>query len=234
MAIMQEMGGDKSRFGPRWGNLDVPIAQWRGPKEGTWSQHDSIMHARDYGKGVWAVGHGRMPSVVLLHNCSLQGPLSPQLCRLSSLTALFLNSNQITVVPEGIGNLSSLIELSLSSNQITTVPDAIGRLTNLAILEMRTNQIAVVPDAIGRLSNLKELDFYANQITAFPNTIGNLSNLTRLSLSANRISTVPDAISSLSNLTELDLRWNSLTEEELKRIQAIKKRCFSRCTTFDV
>ena len=47
------------------------------------------------------------------------------------LDSLYLSSNQLTTLPESIGNLSSLEELFLSSNQLTTLPESICNLTNL-------------------------------------------------------------------------------------------------------
>ena len=49
-------------------------------------------------------------------------------------------NNQLTSVPNEIGNLNSLIKLYLSSNQLTVFPDKIGNLTALEILNIANNQ----------------------------------------------------------------------------------------------
>jgi len=48
---------------------------------------------------------------------------------LSNLEWLWLQRNQLTTLPESIGNLSSLERLWLMGNQITTLPESICNLT---------------------------------------------------------------------------------------------------------
>jgi Leucine-rich repeat (LRR) protein len=84
---------------------------------------------------------------------------------LSTLKILYLDNNQITAIPDAIGNLTNLQKLSLRDNKITTIPDAIGRLTNLQFLYLDNNQITEIPDAIDSLTELLKLDLSNNQLT---------------------------------------------------------------------
>ena len=47
------------------------------------------------------------------------------------LDSLVISSNQLTTIPESIGNLSSLERLWLYNNQLTTIPESICNLTDL-------------------------------------------------------------------------------------------------------
>ncbi|MEG5045105.1 leucine-rich repeat domain-containing protein, partial [Microcoleus sp. B4-C1] len=124
----------------------------------------------------------------------------------SNLEILNLHQNQITSIPEAIGQLSNLEILNLHQNQITSIPEAIGQLSNLEILSLGQNQITSIPEAIGQLSNLKWLKLDQNQITSIPEAIGQLFNLKRLTLGSNQITEIPEAIRSMENLGKLDLR----------------------------
>jgi Leucine-rich repeat (LRR) protein len=131
--------------------------------------------------------------------------------QLTNLTSLYLNSNQLTVLPESIGQLTSLTSLSLSSNQLLALSEALGQLTNLTSLYLRSNQLTALPESIGQLTNLTSLYLSHNQLTALPEAIGQLTNLTSLYLRSNQLKALPEALGQLINFTSLDLRYNQLT-----------------------
>jgi len=84
--------------------------------------------------------------------------------------------------------------LNLGGNQLTTLPDSIGNLTNLNTLNLGGNkylggnQLTTLPKSIGNLNNLNELYLENNQLTTLPDSIENLTNLTHLYLNDNPIS----------------------------------------------
>ena len=53
--------------------------------------------------------------------------------------------NQITNLPESIGNLSNLTLLFLDKNQITNLPESIGKLSNLKMLFVKENPLENPP-----------------------------------------------------------------------------------------
>jgi Leucine-rich repeat (LRR) protein len=169
----------------------------------------------------------------------LVGSIPSAIANLSSLTHLFLNTNQLNLsIPPEIGNLSNLIFLNLYINQLSgSIPAEIGNLTRLTYLSLGYNQLAgpippeignlpsllnlylndnelsgVIPAEISNLHNLTNLTFGANQLSGpIPVEIGNLTNLIYLKLYNNQLTgTIPAEIGSLSNLKELYLYNNQL------------------------
>ncbi|MDF5712105.1 MAG: leucine-rich repeat domain-containing protein, partial [Nostoc sp. S4] len=133
--------------------------------------------------------------------------------------------NQITKIPESIGQLSNLTELVLHKNQISEIPESIGQLSNLSKLYLYENQISEISEWIGQLSNLTLLSLYENQISEISESIGQLSNLTLFSLDNNQISKIPESIGQLSNLTLFSLSNNQISEisESIGQLKNLSK-----------
>ena len=60
-----------------------------------------------------------------LSSLDLKG-LPPEIVKCKHLTELYLDSNEITLGMEVIGQLSNLVLLSLYNNKLTSIPEAIG------------------------------------------------------------------------------------------------------------
>jgi Leucine-rich repeat (LRR) protein len=130
---------------------------------------------------------------------------------LVALKWLNLDGNQLTTLPEDIGELVALELLSLTGNQLTTLPEAIWKLTAMEGLYLIGNQLTILPEAIGELVALKRLYLNGNQLTTLPEAMGNLTNLQMLYLMNNKLTALPEALGSLTNLQELYLMDNQLT-----------------------
>jgi len=72
------------------------------------------------------------------------------------LNQLYLGNNQLTVIPESIGQLIALNILGLSNNQLTVIPESIGQLTALNTLYLSNNPLTDLNCAIN--INDKKLD----------------------------------------------------------------------------
>ncbi|CAK8990647.1 unnamed protein product [Durusdinium trenchii] len=155
---------------------------------------------------------------------------------MESLVSLYLASNQLTDLPEGLDRLQQLKRhgstrpgrwvppkkgaeprvgwrLELSKNQLMELPESLCRLNaSLKYLHAYSNQFTSLPNALGELNALKRLSLGTNQLTSLPESMGQLRNLEQLTLRNNRLTTLPESLGQLKNLTRLHLAHNQLTE----------------------
>ena len=114
-------------------------------------------------------------------------PILPAICKLSSLVALQLLSNQMSgVLPQCIGNLSYLDIMNFRQNLLHgTVPDSFRNGSKLRFLDFSQNQLdGRVPWPIERFWRF--IDLSDNQFTdGFPSWIGTLPLLRLLILRSN-------------------------------------------------
>ncbi len=103
----------------------------------------------------------------------------------TKIHTLNLVNNQLTSLPNSIGNLTQLQKLRLTFNHLTSLPDSIGNLTQLKTLSLGRNRLTSLPNSIGNLTQLQELYLRRNILTSLPNSIGNLTQLQELDLSFN-------------------------------------------------
>ena len=81
---------------------------------------------------------------------------------------LNLYGNQLTSVPEELGQLINLKGLSLVGNQLTSIPKELGQLTNLAMLLLSGNRLTSIPKELRQLKRLNILDLRNNRLTNLP------------------------------------------------------------------
>jgi len=96
-----------------------------------------------------------------------------------------LENNQLSSLPELIGNLTLLEELTLKNNKLTTVPESLGNLTSLEELWLNNNQLTTLPESIVNLKSLKFLNLEKNQLTNLPGSMWKFKSLERLELRDN-------------------------------------------------
>jgi Leucine-rich repeat (LRR) protein len=137
--------------------------------------------------------------------------LSPNWSCLKSLKALYLNNNQLTVLPEFFKGFSQLEVLTLNNNQLTAVPECIKNFSQLVVLNLSNNQLTTVPELFKGFSQLGVLALNNNQLTVVPKCIKIFSHLRVLMLNNNQLTTVPELFKSFSQLRVLELNNNQLT-----------------------
>ena len=67
------------------------------------------------------------------------------------------NSNNISVLPEKIGNLTKLRTLVLNTNNLTSLPNSITKLINLEILDLSINKNLDIHKQLAKLKELPKL-----------------------------------------------------------------------------
>ncbi|XP_015908821.1 CCR4-NOT transcription complex subunit 6-like isoform X5 [Parasteatoda tepidariorum] len=88
--------------------------------------------------------------------------LSASLFRMTNLTVLYLNDNQLHVLPGEISLLVNLAHLNVSHNKLRTLPPEIGDMTSLRELIAKNNYISTLPTELGKLFKLCKLDLTGN------------------------------------------------------------------------
>ena len=131
---------------------------------------------------------------------------------LTNLEKLNIYINNLTSLPESIGNLINLKELDIYDSNLTSLPESIGNLTNLNNLRINNNNLTSLPESIGNLIKLNNLRIDNNNLTSLPESIGNLTNLEKLNISSNNLTSIPNSIGNLTNLKILHMNNNKLTK----------------------
>ncbi|KAI3948533.1 hypothetical protein MKW92_018102 [Papaver armeniacum] len=178
------------------------------------NEYDTEMH------GTISPSLGNLEFLQLLDLSSLKfltGSIPSELGKLSHLTSLSLNSNQLNgTIPASFQNLHRLNHLELGGNYLSgSVPTTVIQdMSSLTYLSLSENQLSgEIPYSVVKLVSLWMLDLGGNNFTgSIPSEIGSLKYLIYLHLSDNQLSgIIPSSIGELSNLQELDLSRNRLS-----------------------
>ncbi|HEX4608094.1 MAG TPA: COR domain-containing protein [Urbifossiella sp.] len=135
------------------------------------------------------------------------------MARRSGARVLYLTHNNLTDVPESLGQLTWLRSLNLSHNELTAVPESLRQLTQLQELFFQSNRLKAVPASLGQLTQLHDLYLNNNDLTALPESLGQLTRLQTLNLSGNDLTALPVSLGQLTQLQKLDLAGNPLNPE---------------------
>ena len=95
--------------------------------------------------------------------------------QLSELSSLFIEKHDLTELPDSFTMLANLKHLYISNNWLTSLPAEFGDLTNLETLDLGYNQLVSISESIGDLENIEYLFLFNNQLTSLPETICNLN-----------------------------------------------------------
>ena len=106
------------------------------------------------------------------------------LAKCPALTMIGIKSNQIKTVPENSLPVNTRW-LILTGNQISKLPNSIGQLTKLEKLALAGNQLTELPTSMENCHALQLIRLSANQLTALPDFLLNLPKLAWIAFAGN-------------------------------------------------
>lgn len=121
-----------------------------------------------------------------------------------------INNNQISEIPDSVGDLKALSRIIIDSNKISKISNRLSELEYFKDFRLSNNNISNVPSIVWNLKYLNILILSNNQISKLPEELGNLQSLTQLYLQNNLLETLPDGIGNLSSLEHLFLENNPI------------------------
>jgi len=132
-----------------------------------------------------------------------------------------MTRNKISSIPEEIRDLKCLKTLEMNDNNITTLPDWLGELTEVERLDFQSNKLNRIPDSITNLTKLRTLDVRYNEIISLPEDLGNCSELWWLDVGFNALTELRSSLSKLEKLYTFKISNNKFasTPELVKVLQ---------------
>lgn len=88
----------------------------------------------------------------------------------------------------------NIYELNFSEQELTTLPESIGNCVNLRVLNCNKNNLTFLPESLGNCIELKELDCSYNKLTKIPQSIWKCVNLIKLNCSYNNLTNLDEII----------------------------------------
>ncbi|XP_012876850.1 PREDICTED: E3 ubiquitin-protein ligase LRSAM1 isoform X2 [Dipodomys ordii] len=129
--------------------------------------------------GAFATCKVLQKKVLIVHTNHLTSllPKSCSLLSLATIKVLDLHDNQLTALPDDIGQLTALQVLNVERNQLTYLPRSIGNLIQLQTLNIKDNKLKELPDTTGELRSLRTLDVSGNEIQRLPQLLAHVRTL---------------------------------------------------------
>lgn len=131
----------------------------------------------------------------------------PRLC--PNLRVLSMQNNLLYNLDQTIGNFPFLQELYLDGNEISLLPPQMSRLRFLRVLSLSQNAFISLNFVVEDFKLLEVLRADENQIRDVPPELGDLPRLVELSLQGNRINFVTSNLSRCEFLQVLNLAGNA-------------------------
>ncbi|XP_029776987.1 E3 ubiquitin-protein ligase LRSAM1 isoform X2 [Suricata suricatta] len=148
--------------------------------------------------GAFATCKVLQKKVLIVHTNHLTSllPKSCSLLSLATIKVLDLHDNQLSALPDDIGQLTALQVLNVERNQLTYLPRSIGNLIQLQTLNVKDNKLRELPDTVGELRSLRTLDISENEIQRLPQLLAHVRTLETLSLDASSMVYPPQEVCS--------------------------------------
>ena len=127
-----------------------------------------------------------------------------------------MDNNQLTALPEQLGNLKCLKRLTASENQLQEFGSVLCDMSKLEFVNVAGNRIKRLPDDMSHFSAV-ELNLNGNQLPRLPPSVAKAERLKVLRVEENVLSLegVPVELLATSNVSLLCLDGNVFTNREL-------------------
>lgn len=152
-----------------------------------------------------------VPGLQLFLNNNEIEVVPEEFAALDNVTFVYLNSNKVRVIPAAVTRMKSLQGMYFTENQLTEIPPELFAMKQLRKFQISRNHVKEIPAAFGNLVNLIHLNLAENDITSLPDSMANLKQLRVCDLSENRLTNLPEAFGSVQILYQLRVRNNPLT-----------------------
>lgn len=155
-------------------------------------------------------------------------------------TIAYANRNNITSLPDSIGNFTNLIEFNGNESGLISLPDSIGNLASLEYFNCSDNNLTSIPDSIGNLANLTHIVLSNNpDLSGLPSTMSNLKKLEQIFVDLASLTEIPAFVTELPALTEISMHTNKINtiSEELFNLISTKfdgKTFYKQHSTVDI
>lgn len=143
--------------------------------------------------------------------------------QLACLTSLDLSHNSLTGLPQSFGGLKYLRTLNLAYNRLATLPEFLfGAAQALANLNVSNNVLETLPDDFNKFVCLDCFDASCNSLQAFLDLKSNMKSLRWLNMSSNKIKDVHNIIF-LPNCATVNVASNEIESlpEDIERAQSL-------------
>ncbi|XP_075842012.1 E3 ubiquitin-protein ligase LRSAM1 isoform X2 [Microtus pennsylvanicus] len=136
--------------------------------------------------GAFATCKVLQKKVLIVHTNHLTSllPKSCSLLSLATIKVLDLHDNQLTALPDDMGQLTALQVLNVERNQLMHLPRSVGNLLQLQTLNVKDNKLKELPETLGELRSLRTLDISENEVRRLPLMLAHVRTLETLSLDA--------------------------------------------------
>ncbi|XP_076162083.1 leucine-rich repeat-containing protein 40 isoform X2 [Ptiloglossa arizonensis] len=113
-----------------------------------------------------------------------------------------LSRNKLSILPEQLSIIAKVGDLKLASNQLTHIPEWIGeKYEYLQVLDLSKNFLQSLPSSLGLLKYLQEINISFNRYKEIPGSVYNVTSLEICIANDNLISEID--VSSLQKLKKL-------------------------------
>lgn len=114
----------------------------------------------------------KLKDLKLSYNELKDEPSYVYLSQLPNLYAVWLDFNELTVVPDNIGLLSQITYLYLDGNRLIDVPPTMRAMKSLSVLHLGYNSFSQLPERFMEMPGLLMVHINNNQITVIPRNYG--------------------------------------------------------------